>query len=205
MRRLDEDLRTLAEAWLEEGLSPRTIAYKIGCSTRTIQRIQRRLYDETTPTAEGDRDEDLVEKTKPGRGDVSRANRSRRVKRSQDASPWGLIIPLAVVAYGCFVFVRRRWRDTLSIGDGAAGTDGMSLPPLTGRAVAASGPPAYKTPLRRPRTYETVAPYPGDDAIFGADPAPDEIWDPGLAARPNAYKTFAAFSGLFDFYPDSDN
>lgn len=113
MRRLGENVRALAEAWLEEGVSPRTIAYKIGCSTRTIQRIQRRLSDETTPAPEDYRDDDLAEKSKLGLGDKSRSNRSRRVERSRaaGASPWGFIIPLVVVAYGCFVFVRRRWRD----------------------------------------------------------------------------------------------
>jgi IS30 family transposase len=45
VKRLDEDRRIRAEAWLEKGLSPSMIARELGCSTRTVQRIARKLYE----------------------------------------------------------------------------------------------------------------------------------------------------------------
>ena len=45
MKRLDEDRRIQAEALLEKGFSPSVIARQLGCSTRTVQRIARKLYE----------------------------------------------------------------------------------------------------------------------------------------------------------------
>lgn len=43
MKRLDEDRRKRALAWLERGFAPSVIARELGCSTRTVQRIARGL------------------------------------------------------------------------------------------------------------------------------------------------------------------
>lgn len=109
-------------------------------------------------------------------------------------SAWGWIVTIAVFVCG-LVWVRRRFV-SLAIGN-AAGTGSMSLQPFTGGAGVVPVP-------RAPRTYEIVAPYPGDDAIYGPEPAPEEIWEPDLVAGPNAYETFAAFPGVFGFSPGSN-
>jgi hypothetical protein len=107
-------------------------------------------------------------------------------------SPWGWIA-FAIFVCGLGVVLVRRASFTI-------GNAGIFLPPLTGGADPHARP-AYQTPQPAPRRYETVAPYPGDDAIFGSDAALDETWDIGPAAGPSAYETFAAFPGLFDFAP----
>jgi hypothetical protein len=60
-------------------------------------------------------------------------------------------------------------------------------------------PPYNPPPLRTARAHRTVAPYPGDDAIYGPDAPADEIAD--LPAGPQAHWT--AFLGVFGFATDS--
>ncbi|MFY9718985.1 MAG: hypothetical protein WAK16_05010 [Candidatus Cybelea sp.] len=114
----------------------------------------------------------------------------------------GWVVPIGIFACGlaAVVLVRRRF-GAFSIGksDGTART--AQLPPFT----PSIAPRARQTPARRAaRNAPIVAPYPGDDAIFGHDAPFDETRDLGPAPGPNAYERFAAFPGLFDFYPDSD-
>jgi hypothetical protein len=49
--RLDEEQRKRGLAWLEDGLSSKAVAGKIGCSIRTVQRLARELHA-TTPQAQ---------------------------------------------------------------------------------------------------------------------------------------------------------
>ena len=116
--------------------------------------------------------------------------------RAQLGAPWGRMIAFAIFACGLGVVLVRRASFRI-------GNAGIPLPPLTGGAGALV-PPAYQPRRRARRGYETVAPYPGDDAIFGPEAPFDETRDLGPAAGPNAYETFAAFPGLFDFAPESD-
>ena len=110
-------------------------------------------------------------------------------------SAWGWIVPIGffVCGLGAIGLVRRKF--ALPIGN-ADGTN-YRLPPFTAGAVAAA--PAYKVPPRAHRRYETVAPYAGDDAIFGPE-ADDETSDP---RRGIAFNGYAPFPYAFDdFAPD---
>jgi hypothetical protein len=113
----------------------------------------------------------------------------------------GWVVPIGIFACGlaAVVLVRRRF-GAFSIGksDGTART--AQLPPFTSIA-----PRARQTPVRRAaRNAPIVAPRPDDSAIYGPDPAPDEVWEPAPAVGPNVYETFPAFPGLFGFFPGSD-
>jgi Homeodomain-like domain len=203
VRRLDEDRRSRAEAWLEEGLSPSTIAHKIGCSTRTIERIRRRLYDETAPTGADDRDEYVGEDTDRGIDDKGRTYSSRRDMRPREAagSRGGIAALVALVCGMAGIAVVRRWVAARSIGTGARSNDMTALLPL--RAGAGVAPRMRTAGRFAPRTYDTVAPYPGDDAIFG----PDRAQRPGghnPASGLFAYAPFATFPNTYDFVPESD-
>lgn len=99
-------------------------------------------------------------------------------------SGWSWFVPIAIcVGLGGIVLARRRFA-LFSI----AGTNGMPLPPYTTRPA--------------PRRYTTIAPYPGDDAIFGADETVDE--NPNLGVRLNAHERFTTFPNAYDFAPESD-
>ena len=114
----------------------------------------------------------------------------------------GWLIPIGIFACGLagVVLVRRRF-GAFSIGKSDGTARAAQLPPFT----PSIAPRARQTPAyRAARNAPIVAPRPDDSAIYGPDPAPDEMWDPDPAVGPNAYERFAAFPGLFDFYPDSD-
>jgi hypothetical protein len=98
-------------------------------------------------------------------------------------SQWIVAIAVIICGLGGVVFLRRRFA-SFPIGQ-------LPLPFST--------PPA-----RRPRAYETIAPYPGDDAIFGPASAVDETSDPIPPIRLNRYETFSPFPDLGDFGADSD-
>jgi hypothetical protein len=104
-------------------------------------------------------------------------------------SPWGWVVTIAALVCG-FVLVRR-WR----------GANGLRPVTLTAGAGITTARPTY-TPPRAPRTNRIVAPYRGDDAIYGPDAPSDAIVDP--FARLRAYESrFAPFPDTFDFVPDS--
>jgi hypothetical protein len=113
---------------------------------------------------------------------------------------WGWIaaIGISVCGLATIVFVRRRF--------GAfpiASTRRMMPAPFTNSAAPA--PLARKTPARRAaRTDPIVAPYPGDDAIFGPDAAIDETSDSIPPIRLNRYRGFSVFPDLWDFGAGSD-
>lgn len=111
---------------------------------------------------------------------------------SSDAagSGWGWILTIAVFVCGLGFVLVRRASVLLPIGT-AAGPIGMPLSP-------------YNPPSRAPRTYQTVAPHPGDDAIFGPDPVLDETWDHRPVARLTTCDDFATFPGFYDFGPERE-
>jgi hypothetical protein len=55
MKRLDEERRSQAIAWLDEGFSQREVARKVGCSDRTVRRIVRE-YETSDAAAPVDKD-----------------------------------------------------------------------------------------------------------------------------------------------------
>jgi hypothetical protein len=202
VRRLAEDLRARAEAWLEDGISPSTIAKKIGCSTRTVQRIQSRLYapDEAAASFEDYGDEDLAEEIGPSDDYEHSTKRSRRAKRARAAGDYrGWIAALAAVACGIsgVVWVLRR-SSSFPIGALVSTT---ALPPFIETPGSAPARRIDKTPPRALRPYATVAPHPGDDAIFGPDAMVDEDRNPRTVL--NAYQGFATFPNAYDFFPES--
>jgi hypothetical protein len=93
---------------------------------------------------------------------------------------WIVTITVLICSVGGVVFVRRRF---------------ASLP------IGNAGAPLVLLPHNAPqlRTPRTVAPYPGDDAIYGPDAPSDETVD--TTAGPQADWTFGAFPGMFGSGP----
>jgi hypothetical protein len=180
-------------------LPPSTIAQNLGCSTRTIQRIQRRLYgiDETSTTVEVDRYEDLAEAIGRGADDKRRVKRGHRRTSAGAGVAWGWIGAIAVIGCGVGgVALARRWRVSLPIGAGAADY----ATSLGGLSTQASR--AFKTVAPHRATSEIYAPLP---ELFDPSPWDDAgTVDRDRPPRSNAYGRFVAFPGAFDFAPDSD-
>jgi hypothetical protein len=95
---------------------------------------------------------------------------------------WIVAIAALCCGFGGAVFLRR-WRVSLPIGAGADAN----------YAVA---------PHRAPNRIFVAAPLP---ELFDPNPTDDaETFNPHPARNPNAYGTFAAFPGAFEFAPESD-
>jgi hypothetical protein len=183
VRRLDEERRARAEALLEDGLSPSTIAHKIGCSTRTIQRIQRRLYGiDAATAAEVYRDEAQSEEIRRA-ADDARAKKSRGRASTSAGLTWVWIGSVVACGVGGAILARR-WRVTLPIDAGAQAF----------KAAAAH---------RAPNRTFAAAPLP---ELFDPNPTDDsEPFETRRAPGRNVYGTFSdAFPGAFESAPDRD-